>query len=95
MSSSTPTLSQTATVDPNVLEQRRQIAVQLAQQFQILLQQFGAERVIPFGSVLGNSPWHWNSDLDLAVVGMSQTQWLETYEHLIAITPTWLHLDLV
>ena len=95
MFSSTPTLSQTITVDPNLLEQRRQIAVQLAQQFEVLLQQFGAERVIPFGSVLGNSPWHWNSDLDLAVVGMSQTQWLEAYEHLIAITPNWLHLDLV
>lgn len=37
----------------------------------LLKERFGARRVIPFGSLMGDGPWHESSDLDLAVEGLS------------------------
>ncbi len=78
------------------LEQRRQIALTVAQQCEgVLSEQFGATEVIVFGSLRGDSPWHWESDLDLAVSGLSQPAWLEAYDALVALAPPWLNIDLV
>ncbi len=78
------------------LEQRRQEALAIAQQCeQILKQQFGATQVILFGSLAGDAPWHWQSDLDLAVSGLSHADWLQAYGKLETILPPWLSLDLI
>jgi len=78
------------------LESRHQHALGLAEQCQqILCNQFGATQVIPFGSVMGGSPWHWDSDLDLAVVGLSHDRWLQACDALAALAPDWLKIDLV
>jgi predicted nucleotidyltransferase len=44
-----------------------------------LREQFGATQVIWFGSLVGQSPWHWGSDLDIAVAGLSNRTWLKAY----------------
>jgi len=70
--------------------------LRLAEQCQqILRNQFNAAQVIPFGSVMSGSPWHWNSDLDLAVVGLSHDRWLQACDALAALVPEWLKVDLV
>jgi predicted nucleotidyltransferase len=78
------------------LRQRQQAAIAFAQQCTVILTtQYHAQQVIPFGSAVGDSPWHWDSDLDLAVVGLSQPDWLRAYDELAAIAPPWLKLDLI
>ncbi len=50
------------------LEARRQHAWELARQAaQILKAEFGASRVVVFGSLLHPELYHWHSDVDLAV----------------------------
>jgi len=79
-----------------ILEQRKEEALQIAQKCQqVLLEQFGAKEVILFGSLSGESPWHWQSDVDLAVRGMSEKQRWEAYSVLEKIAPNWLKIDLV
>ncbi len=81
---------------PQALEARRQQALAFAQRCETLLQeQFGATQVIVFGSLTGDGVWHWDSDVDLAVAGLSQQQWLQAYDELEAIAPDWLAVDLV
>ena len=77
------------------LEQRKEQALQIAQKCQEILLKNGAQEVILFGSLSGESPWHWQSDLDLAVSGMSEQQQWEAYSLLEKITPNWLKIDLV
>lgn len=78
------------------LEQRRQVALSFAEECeQVLRSEFGAEQVILFGSLAGDAPWHWQSDLDLAITGLSHADWLRAYGYLEAIAPSWLKLDLV
>ena len=78
------------------LEQRRQQALQTAQQcISILKRDFGATEVILFGSLRGDAPWHWQSDLDLAVAGLSESALWDAYGKLEAIIPGWLTFDLV
>lgn len=56
---------------PTSLEARRQSAIAAAEQcIQILKQELGAREVIVFGSLRGDGPWHWESDLDLAIRGL-------------------------
>ena len=62
---------------------------------QLLKQDFGAAEVIVFGSLRGDTPWHNDSDLDLAVRGMSPEKLLEACHRLEAIVPSWLPFDLV
>lgn len=77
-------------------EHRRQAALAAAEQCAaVLKEQFGAQRVIPFGSVTGGSPWHAKSDLDLAVEGLSSAALWEAEKQLEALLPSWLELDLV
>ncbi|HEY9646199.1 MAG TPA: nucleotidyltransferase domain-containing protein [Chroococcidiopsis sp.] len=78
------------------LEQRRQQAWAIAQHCeQVLQKQFGAERVIVFGSLAGHSIWHQDSDLDIAVAGLSDQRWLQAYDYLQNLAPDWLKIDLV
>jgi predicted nucleotidyltransferase len=78
------------------LEQRRQQAWQVAQEcIQILREEFGASEVIIFGSLRGDAPWHWRSDLDLAVRGMSEKAIWNAYGKLEKVVPSWLRFDLV
>jgi predicted nucleotidyltransferase len=62
---------------------------------EMLRQHFGARRVIPFGSLVGDGPWHEESDLDLAVEGLSSEALWEAERQLEAIVPPWLEVDLV
>ncbi|MEM9907059.1 MAG: nucleotidyltransferase domain-containing protein [Cyanobacteria bacterium P01_D01_bin.44] len=81
---------------PNSSEQRRQIALAVAEQCtQLLKQKFGAIEVIVFGSLRGDTPWHNDSDLDLAVRGVSPEVLLEAYQRLEKVVPSWLPFDLV
>ena len=66
-----------------------------AQCAEVLRQRYGARRVIPFGSLVGDSPWHAGSDLDLAVEGLSAEALWEAAKHLEAMVPSWLVVDLV
>lgn len=89
LSANSPALSQ-------VLDQRKQQALAVAKQCEAILRdRFHAEQVILFGSLAGERLWHQNSDLDLAVAGLSQADWLRAYDELEAIAPDWLKIDLV
>jgi predicted nucleotidyltransferase len=83
-------------IPPTTLEQRRQVALQVAEECDRLLRnQFGATSVTVFGSLANQSPWHWESDIDLAVNGLSFERWLDAVEAVRAIAPDWLSVDLV
>ncbi len=82
--------------EPASTEHRRQIALSLAEQCaQVLKQDFQADEVIVFGSLRGDTPWHSDSDIDLAVRGVSADRLLEAYEQLRKMMPAWLPFDLV
>ncbi len=78
------------------LEERKEKALKIADDcINILKKEFGANDVIIFGSLRGDSPWHEKSDLDLAVKGMSDEQIWNAYGKLEKIVPSWLKVDLV
>ncbi|MEA5620811.1 nucleotidyltransferase domain-containing protein, partial [Cronbergia sp. UHCC 0137] len=78
------------------LAQRKQEALEVARKCQqILIEKFAAQEVILFGSLSGESPWHWHSDLDLAVRGMSEQQIWDAYSELEKLLPDWLKIDLI
>jgi predicted nucleotidyltransferase/sulfur carrier protein ThiS len=78
------------------LIQRRQEAAAIAEQcIQLLQQELGVSEVILFGSLRGDSPWHSQSDLDLAVRGVSEEALWQAYQKLAPQMPAWLKLDLV
>jgi predicted nucleotidyltransferase len=78
------------------LEERRQEALALVAECTKLLHgRYGAKRVIPFGSALGEGVWHERSDLDLAVEGVSPEALWQAAKELEAIMPAWLEVDLV
>jgi predicted nucleotidyltransferase len=79
-----------------LLEQRHQEAWAIAHECERVLQeQFGATQVIVFGSLIGQSPWHLDSDLDIAVAGLTDELWLKAYGCLETLAPSWLKIDLV
>lgn len=68
---------------PTSAQQRREIALSLAAKCtQVLKEEFGAQEVIVFGSLRGDTPWHSASDLDLAVRGLSKDKTLEASNYL-------------
>ena len=78
------------------LKQRRQEALDAAERCAgMLKQRFGALRVVPFGSLVGDGPWHSGSDLDLAVEGLSSQALWEAEREMAPIVPSWLEVDLV
>lgn len=81
---------------PDLLEHRRQEAIAVAEQCsQILRQEFGATQIVLFGSLRGDAPWHWQSDLDLAVSGISEEALWKAQQQLALVMPNWLAFDLV
>lgn len=80
---------------PELLEHRRQEAIAVAEQCAQILRQFGATEIILFGSLRGDAPWHWQSDLDLAVSGISDEALWQAHQKLALVMPDWLKFDLV
>lgn len=75
---------------------RQQEALALAERCAEVLQtRFGVQRVIPFGSVVGQGPWHAGSDLDLAVEGLAPEQFFRAWSALQELLPVGLDVDLV
>jgi len=74
---------------------RHEALLVAAQCAEMLLQRYGARRVIPFGSLVGDAPWHEGSDLDLAVEGLSAEALWEAEKQLEGMVPSWLTVDLV
>lgn len=78
------------------LEEKKEKALKIADDcIKLLKEDFGANEVIIFGSLRGDSPWHEQSDLDLAVKGMSDDQIWDAYGKLEKVVPSWLKFDLV
>ena len=74
----------------------REEAQELAERCATLLrEQFGARRVILFGSAAGEAPWHGRSDLDLAVEGLSPDQHWQALNACYKLLPPELTLDLI
>ena len=83
-------------MDSARLTHRHQEALSIAEQcVEVLQKQFGAKQVIPFGSLVGDSPWHEASDLDLAIEGLSSEVCWEAESALETIMPPWLSVHLV
>jgi len=62
---------------------------------QVLVEKFGVRRVIPFGSVVGDSPWHSRSDIDLAVEGLALELEARAWAALNGLLPPYLEVDLI
>jgi predicted nucleotidyltransferase len=74
---------------------RHQRAWAIAQQAgQILKEQFGAERVVAFGSVLSADRFHQRSDVDLAIWGLDEKFYYRAVSRLLDLDPT-IPVDLV
>jgi predicted nucleotidyltransferase len=56
---------------------------------------FGARRVVIFGSVTGDTPWHGRSDIDLGVEGLSAELFWQAWSDLDDLLPPGLAVDLV
>ena len=85
-----------AQVVPSYVLDRRQEALAAAERcIDMLKQRFRVQRVIAFGSLMGDGPWHEESDLDLAVEGLSSEDLWKAERELEAIVPAWLEVDLV
>ena len=83
-------------MDAARLTHRHQEALSTAKRCKEILQkQFGAKQVIPFGSLVGDSPWHEASDLDLAIEGLSSEACWEAEAALETIMPPWLSVHLL
>ncbi|MEA3459473.1 MAG: nucleotidyltransferase domain-containing protein [Chloroflexota bacterium] len=62
---------------------------------ELLKTRFGARRVIVFGSLIGQGPWHVCSDIDLAVEGLADEAFFAAYSACCDLLPPGLKLDLV
>lgn len=81
---------------PVSVEERRQVALAVAEQcIAVLKEDLGATEAIVFGSLRGDGPWHDQSDLDLAVCGMTSKEIWNAFSRLEKIVPGWLPFDLV
>jgi len=74
----------------------REEAQELAERCATLLRgQFGARRVVLFGSAAGDAPWHSRSDLDLAVEGLPPEKHWQALNACYELLPPELTLDLI
>lgn len=78
-----------------LVEARRERALALAQTAsQLLKQEFGAARVVLFGSTLAPAFFHERSDIDLAVWGLDERLYLRALGRLLDLDPAF-EFDLV
>jgi predicted nucleotidyltransferase len=77
------------------LPSREEVAALIEACRRLLEEQFGARRVIPFGSVIGTGRWHPGSDLDLAVEGLPPERFFKALATVQELTPRGLRVDLV
>ncbi|MCB9421522.1 MAG: nucleotidyltransferase domain-containing protein [Ardenticatenaceae bacterium] len=76
-------------------EKRRQQAWAVAGQIAGMLRAaYGADQIIAFGSLVGKGPFDEQSDIDLAVSGVSPAHFFRAYAQAMAITSTF-KLDLI
>jgi predicted nucleotidyltransferase len=61
---------------------------------ELLKSSFGARRVIPFGSLVGQGLWHDRSDIDLAVEGLSPADYFRALSTCWELLPQGIKLDL-
>jgi predicted nucleotidyltransferase len=86
---------QRASAHERAVEARRARAWELARQAAELLRaDFGASRVVLFGSLAGSAPFHLGSDVDLAVWDLPERQYLRAVGRLIDLDPE-IDFDLV
>ncbi len=77
------------------MERRRQRALALAHRAADLLRaQFGATRVVLFGSLAHGAPFHEHSDVDLAAWGIDARDYLRAVARLLDLDPD-IPIDLV
>ncbi|RME46017.1 MAG: nucleotidyltransferase domain-containing protein [Chloroflexi bacterium] len=77
-------------------EKRKTQALEAAEACSRLLKErFGARRVILFGSLAGQGPWHGGSDIDLAVEGLEPADFFPAYSACRDLVPRGLELDLI
>jgi predicted nucleotidyltransferase len=77
-------------------EKRKEQALEAAEAcIRLLKERFGARRVILFGSLVGQSPWHEQSDIDLTVEGLAPEEFFHAYSACRDLLPQGLDLDLV
>ena len=74
---------------------REELATLIEDCRRLLIAEFGARRVIPFGSAVGDGPWHERSDLDLAVEGLLPERFFKAWGALQRLAPPGLVIDLV
>jgi predicted nucleotidyltransferase len=78
------------------VEDRRTRALAAAEACaKMLKERFGARRVIPFGSLVGQGPWHARSDADLAVEGLQPQDYIPALTACWELFPSDVELDLV
>lgn len=83
------------TTSPEVVDERRLRALQIAEECIALLKsRFGARRVILFGSLAGQGAWHSRSDIDLAVEGLDPEDFFKAYGACCDLVPRDLELDI-
>lgn len=77
-------------------QKRRQKALESARACaDLLYNHFGVRKVIPFGSLVGQGPWHDKSDIDLAVEGLASADFFPAYSACRNLLPEDMELDLV
>jgi predicted nucleotidyltransferase len=78
------------------VEHRRARALAAAEACaKMLTERFGVRRVIPFGSLIGQGPWHGRSDADLAVEGLPPEDYIPALTACWELFPSDVELDLV
>jgi len=79
-----------------LVDRRRERALEAAAACaRLLKERFGARRVILFGSLAGQTTWHEQSDIDLAVEGLADEDFFPAYSACRDLLPRDMELDLV
>ena len=82
-------------LDPE-LKERQEKALEIAEKcIHIFKTDFGATEAFLCGSLAGESPWHWYSDIDIAVKGMTKDDVWDAYYAIDDLVPYWLKVDII
>jgi len=74
--------------------QRERAWVAAKRAAQLLKDEFGATRVVVFGSVLHPALFHTRSDIDLAVWGLAERDYYRAVSHVLSLDPE-ISVDLI